>query len=77
MTRNELIEAIMLQVDQVKELDAKDRAAVLWRLQLSHSAVLREIYSTNGVERAIARAYAIAPSAKTVRSGRESSVLSG
>lgn len=61
MTRNELIDAIMLQVDQVPDLDENDRAAVLWRLRLSHSAVLREIYSTNAVELAVSRAYAITP----------------
>ncbi len=61
MTRNELIDAIMLEVDQVPNLDAKDRDAVLWRLRLTHSAVLREIYATNAVHLAVSRAYAITP----------------
>lgn len=62
MTRNQLIDAIMFEVDQVHpQLDAKDRAAVLWRLRLSRNAVLREIHSTNAVQLAVARAYAITP----------------
>lgn len=60
MTRNELIAEIMRQIQEV--LPKTDWAGqieqdILFRLRLSHTAVLREIYATNAVDLAVARAY--------------------
>lgn len=66
MTRNQLIEEIMRQVRDVPDLDDQDRSGVLFRLRLSHTAVLREIYATNAVDRAIARAYLVSRSPRAV-----------
>jgi hypothetical protein len=72
MTRNQLITEIMRQVREVTS-DERICTDVLFRLRMSASPVLRDLYSRNAAREAVCRAYAISPSASRLDAPRRSS----